>query len=36
MDTEDLDNLSDNWYCNECEHKKSDPKKSKVRHAQIK
>ncbi|KAL9545150.1 hypothetical protein MBANPS3_007283 [Mucor bainieri] len=31
MDTEDLDKLSDNWYCNECEHKRSGSKKSKVR-----
>lgn len=31
MDTEDLDKLSDNWYCNECEHKRVGLKKAKVR-----
>lgn len=30
MDAEDLDKLSDNWYCNECEHKRLGSKKSKV------
>ncbi|KAI8641918.1 hypothetical protein BD408DRAFT_443903 [Parasitella parasitica] len=29
MDAEDLEKLSDNWYCNECEHKKMDAKKPK-------
>ncbi|CEP13899.1 hypothetical protein [Parasitella parasitica] len=36
MDAEDLDKLSDNWYCNECEHKKMDAKKSKSKKAKSK
>ncbi|CAO3623838.1 unnamed protein product [Mucor fragilis] len=33
MDAEDLDKLSDNWYCNECEHKRLGSKKSKSKKA---
>ncbi|OAD04080.1 hypothetical protein MUCCIDRAFT_163595 [Mucor lusitanicus CBS 277.49] len=36
MDTEDLDKLSDNWYCNECEHKRVGLKKAKSKRSKSK